>query len=306
MKKYLKLVLVLSTFVPALGCLNQDAPDCMIQQLYSDISYHAHESSCSLFYKCISGIRYELKCKTGFRFNLQLGTCDFSENVPCVLCNMEDTGGGDRGCPPTPTCTIPEAGQTKPYPEDCNYYIYCDITGVAIQRRCPIGQEFSPSSKRCTTPEIAGCPKCYITTPLPSTTTPSTPICPETGSCEGLTEGTLLPYPSDCSKYLYCKADESTTETTTLDPCPLPLCQPILEWGATKPHPKNCSLYIYCEMTGTVKVRTCPIGRQFSPTKSRCEDPATAGCVLCSVTTTTSEMTTTEEITETPSESTSQ
>ncbi|KAF4526448.1 hypothetical protein B566_EDAN014060 [Ephemera danica] len=63
-------------------------------------------------------------------------------------------------CPETPTCSIEEADQRKPYPPDCTKFIYCQANGSTSIQDCPRGKQFGPELLYCADPEIANCPLC--------------------------------------------------------------------------------------------------------------------------------------------------
>lgn len=63
-------------------------------------------------------------------------------------------------CPDTPTCNA-ELGILKPYPPDCNSYIYCLEEQRFEIRHCEAGDNFSPTQLACLPPEEAKCPLCF-------------------------------------------------------------------------------------------------------------------------------------------------
>lgn len=113
---------------------------------------------------------------------------------------------------PFDPCAGVEEGVLVPYPNDCTKFLQCYSPNPLIFN-CAEGQEFSPSLKRCMAPWYANCTMTATTAkPLTSTTKLPVTITTTTESnqspndiCEGKPEGSLVPYPHNCSKYIVCQ-----------------------------------------------------------------------------------------------------
>lgn len=111
---------------------------------------------------------------------------------------------------PSDPCAGVEDGVLVPYPNDCTKFIQCYYQNPLILN-CAEGQEFSPLLKRCMAAWYANCTMTATTT-RPFTTTTKLPVTTTTESnqspndiCVGKPEGSLVPYPHNCSKYIVCQ-----------------------------------------------------------------------------------------------------
>ncbi|XP_033157404.1 chitin-binding domain protein cbd-1 [Drosophila mauritiana] len=106
---------------------------------------------------------------------------------------------------PDPCDGAPE-GKLVPYPDDCSKFIQC-IQPDPIVYDCREGQEFSAALERCMAPWFANCSIPATTIPpvtIPTTTTTTEKPSPN-GICADKPEGSLVPYPGNCSKYIACE-----------------------------------------------------------------------------------------------------
>ncbi|KAF4518264.1 hypothetical protein B566_EDAN010410 [Ephemera danica] len=62
-------------------------------------------------------------------------------------------------CPATPTCGTSDTGARKPYPPDCEKYIYCTGTEAQLSL-CPVDNHFSSTENVCRPIAEANCPLC--------------------------------------------------------------------------------------------------------------------------------------------------
>jgi len=109
------------------------------------------------------------------------------------------------GSEPDPCDGAPE-GKLVPYPDDCSKFIQC-IQPDPIVYDCREGQEFSAALERCMAPWFANCSIPATTIPpvtIPTTTTTTEKPSPN-GICADKAEGSLVPYPGNCSKYIACE-----------------------------------------------------------------------------------------------------
>ncbi|EDV51495.2 mucin-2 [Drosophila erecta] len=114
------------------------------------------------------------------------------------------TTASTPGSQPNP-CDGAPAGKLVPYPDDCTRFIQC-IQPVPIVYNCHEGQEFSAALERCMAPWYANCSIPATTIPpvtTPTTTTTTIKPSPD-GICADKAEGSLVPYPGNCSKYIAC------------------------------------------------------------------------------------------------------
>jgi hypothetical protein len=83
-----------------------------------------------------------------------------------------------------------------PHPTDCSSFFVCAEGELAGNFTCPLPLLFDPIQQTCTKADHA---QCFL-------------------SCEG--KDGLLPHPTDCSKFLFCKKGSPTIEVFD---CPEPL-----------------------------------------------------------------------------------
>lgn len=112
--------------------------------------------------------------------------------------------------PQSDPCEGVAVGDLVPYPNDCTKFIQCNSPNPVVFD-CVEGQEFSAQLKRCMAPWFANC-TITPTTEAPLTSTTELPDIKTTGAspsphdfCEGKTDGSLVPYPNNCSKYIVCQ-----------------------------------------------------------------------------------------------------
>ncbi|KAF4521717.1 hypothetical protein B566_EDAN012165 [Ephemera danica] len=112
---------------------------------------------------------------------------------------LPSTGSTMSYCDSQPQCDPEFPYTTLPYIEDCTKYIYCDVNGTEIIRLCPEFEEYSVQLEICTDPEIADCINC----PDHSTVA----YCDYQPHCTLELAFSLLPYITDCTKFIYCTED---------------------------------------------------------------------------------------------------
>lgn len=110
-------------------------------------------TNCRKYITCkANGKQEKGTCKTG--------TC-FSRT--CQDCVKDREGGNCEGPRPTPDdpCELEEQcdpGDKKCHPCNCNKFFKCTDDEEWELETCAGGQHFSPSTKKCTTPDKAKCP----------------------------------------------------------------------------------------------------------------------------------------------------
>jgi hypothetical protein len=119
----------------------------------------------------------------------------------------------DLPSPPAFDCSNLTHG-SYPHPTDCSSFFICMDGELAGEYTCPPSQLFDPIQQTCTIPEVV---LCYFT-------------------CEGR-EG-LLPHPTDCSKYVFCREGNSLIEVYD---CPEPLLFDPILLKCDLPQLVNCS-----------------------------------------------------------------
>jgi hypothetical protein len=282
-----------------------ESPTCSV---YDFDVLKPYPNNCSVYIHCDAGIMYMESCPIGLEFSPMELQCMTPDTANCPTC-----GGKIRvvrelraACPPTPNCGIFDDGIKKVYPPDCTKYILCSAGSSSIQS-CPLGQEFSPTQKVCTSPALALCPVCGgvdTTTTSPPTTTTVTAEPTTENSTEPSTTPAPVTLPIEYNTTIIPTTIPETIPTTQAPPiCPVtPTCG-TFDDNIKKPYPPDCTKYVFCQF-GSASIQSCPVGQEFSPTQKRCMSPELALCPYCVVgqatTTTTSTSTTTPSTTTTP------
>ncbi|XP_017059382.1 uncharacterized protein LOC108100140 [Drosophila ficusphila] len=173
-----------------------------------------YQENCQWFIKCVDDSSYMMGiCSSGEFFDPLSGECGFDvspeacrESFTTVVTEttQESTTVTTESTPKTEVdpCEGAAEGKLVPYPDDCTKFIQC-VWPTPKVYDCREGQEFSASLERCMAPWYANCS-------IPATTTTAFPITTTTlpsqdGFCEGKGEGSLVPYPGNCSKYIVCR-----------------------------------------------------------------------------------------------------
>ncbi|XP_012220171.1 peritrophin-1 [Linepithema humile] len=136
------------------GC---DACPPKINNEWPDAKLPAENGDCRKYYVCVRGNPEERLCAAG--------TC-FSRT--CQDCVKNREGGNCGSLPPSTTTTTSRRPPTPPpvcqpdgdrQQHDCNCVLYyeCHIDLGWVQETCRGGLHFSPTEKRCMTPDKAGC-----------------------------------------------------------------------------------------------------------------------------------------------------
>ncbi|XP_063917514.1 probable chitinase 10 isoform X3 [Zophobas morio] len=162
---------------------------------YNDIRCYGHDGeyypdiACDRFVYCELGWGREFSCPTGLYFNEKESKCGpFSESF-CA---------GDPRCNPDGTPDL------LPDLTDCTKYVEC-YGGYSYSMSCRDGLWFSADQKTCVPPEESGC--------IASTTVPSTSKLPDHDPrCIG-NQGSLVPHPQSCDKFLECHQSRTFERT---------------------------------------------------------------------------------------------
>nr|XP_022904614.1 chondroitin proteoglycan-2-like [Onthophagus taurus] len=239
-----------------------------------------HDSDCSKFYKCETGVAIVYDCPAGLYFNPVLSVCDYPEEVDCNGSggnggstsptqgttdggNGGSTGGGSTGGGSTgggssggPECPAVDGEFVTLFPhEDCTKFWKCD-RGVAVEKDCPAGLYFNPTLFVCDYPEDAGCDGTGIgggTTPTPTQGTTD-------GGNGGSTGGGSTGGGSTGG------GSSGGPECPAVDG----------EFVTLFPH-EDCTKFWKCDR-GVAVEKDCPAGLYFNPTLFVCDYPEDAGC----------------------------
>jgi hypothetical protein len=169
-----------------------------------------YEGDCRKYWQCIGADMTLQDCPNYLLFDESRQLCDFPETVNCDDTTRTPDPWTTR--PPTtrnpttpadndPRCT----GQGLSYwshPIYCNKYIEC-YNGGSYEMNCPAGLYFSQEKRHCVNPSESECGRTEPPTHGPTSERPTDwtphPDCPWPES-----EGKLMPYPGDCTKFYEC------------------------------------------------------------------------------------------------------
>ncbi|XP_017134857.1 uncharacterized protein LOC108151010 [Drosophila miranda] len=283
--------------------------------------YASYPEDCRKYIVCVSPVPIAFYCMEGYYFNEALQKCVDFQLSDCPKGETTTLSPSYTTPTPSPTVCLNNAGNTVPFPDNCQWFLRCVDDLVYMMGVCGSGEFFDPLTGQCgsdVSPEA--CRWDYDSTTLglgttddPTTlSTPSTPTTEAIDPCEGMPDGKLVPYPSDCSKFIKCVrplpivydcADgqefsaflercmapwvanctipATTTPlpfspTTDGTPAPDSFCAYQAE-GSLVPYPGNCSKYIVCQDPIPVGY-ACADGEEFSPTDLACMEPRLACC----------------------------
>ncbi|KAH8364795.1 hypothetical protein KR084_011721, partial [Drosophila pseudotakahashii] len=206
-----------TTSSPGLTTPNPDSSICF-NNTGNNLTY---QENCQWFIRCTDDSSYMMGiCGSGEFFDPWTGDC--GANVSPEACReiyttvvtetTEDSTtpmiNPSTPRPNTDPCEGAPEGKLVPYPDDCTKFIQC-VQPSPIVYNCREGQEFSASLERCMAPWYANCS-------IPATTAPSTPTTPTTPAtttttpspaslCADKSDGSMVPYPRNCSKYIVCQ-----------------------------------------------------------------------------------------------------
>ncbi|RXG56745.1 hypothetical protein Avbf_15987 [Armadillidium vulgare] len=180
-----------------------------------------------------------------------LGSCDFDD-----LCDV------------TNDCEGKEAGTLIQDPLDCHNFYECilNVQGEVVVSNayitCPAGEYFDEENQRCTTETFQCSNKC------------SKHLCPKT--CDGLPDGTRIPYPNNCNEFEVCFNDE---ENRVFGSCSdeFPYFNGTgKEEGTLIQDPLDCHNFYECvldvqdEVVVSDVYITCPAGEYFDEENQQC------------------------------------
>jgi hypothetical protein len=107
-----------------------------------------------------------------------------------------------------PNCAQKAIGSLHEHEDSCQYFYRCNEAGVAIAYSCPEGQYFrGTKGDICVPAEQVTCERCpprvQSTAGRHADECPA--VCPATEQCTSV--GQWLPYPPDCTQYIYCDSN---------------------------------------------------------------------------------------------------
>ncbi|XP_065359263.1 chitin-binding domain protein cbd-1-like [Calliphora vicina] len=284
--------------------------------------------NCSKYIECAKPIPIGFSCMSDLEFS--------SEAQECVEPSASDCGLTTTNTPsntptlPTPTkpynqCTNKPDFTLLPYEENCTMFIIC-LEDMEHWAYCKTGEYFDLTEAKClASANEESCRASSTTEPTTITTQD-----PNLGPCYNKPDGSKIPYPNNCTKYIECHyplnvgydcpqglefsahyeecvepnlADCSiktsptmptTTEITTT-PQPVETCE-NKPTGTTLSYPEDCSKYYMC-INGQEKLTNCMPQSYYDPATGECDNDvsptACQGPIAATTTTESSETNTT-------------
>ncbi|KAH8239752.1 hypothetical protein KR032_007554, partial [Drosophila birchii] len=180
-----------------------------------------YQENCQWFIRCVDDSSYMMGiCSTEEFFDPLTGECgpdvlpdacrnNYATTTTISTTDTDSTESSTTAITPstpgteTDPCEGVPNGKLVPYPNDCTKFIAC-VQPYPLVYDCVIGQEFSAALERCMAPWYANCSIILTTTQAPLTTEPQETPLPNS-FCDDKSEGTLVPYPNNCSKYIVCQ-----------------------------------------------------------------------------------------------------
>lgn len=145
-------------------------------------------TECEAFFTCVRQSQVPGRCPDGFYFNEERQLCDNQWNVVCLLCTGEEPEEPEPE-PEEPSEEVDPANvpvpEFFPIENECRKYTLC-ANGVGFLRECSPGLMFNPVSRTCELEANVDC----IESICPNNVNPM--------------EATMVPDPTDCSRYYIC------------------------------------------------------------------------------------------------------
>ncbi|KAM7358142.1 uncharacterized protein ACRADG_003199 [Cochliomyia hominivorax] len=278
---------------------------CANQSLGEKVPY---PENCSKYIICESPIPVGVNCAQGLEFSTAAQECVVSSESDCGLLTttMPPVTKPLNQCTNRPDFTL------LPYEQNCGMFIVC-LHDLEHWAYCPQGEYFDLLEGQCIkTDNEDACHVNSTTTPTTTTTTeaPITTTTPDPnlGPCYNKPNGTKIPYPNNCTKYIECQYplnvgydcpaglefsvhyDEcvlpeladcsikttSTTMTTTEKTTTTTAAAAASETcenkptGSTLPYPQDCSKYYMC-INGQELLTNCMPNSYYDPATGDCD-----------------------------------
>ncbi|KAH8270366.1 hypothetical protein KR018_008811, partial [Drosophila ironensis] len=298
----------------------------------NETQYAGYPDDCRKYVICISPVPIAFYCPENLFFNQAVQKCVEWELSDCPQDETTTVDPGYTIPPPETSICFNKTGSNLPFLENCEWFIRCVGDDSYMMGVCSTGEFFDPWSGECgpdvapdaclgdsqTTDSVTETTEAIQTTEVPTTSTPTaTTPSNEVDPCEDQPEGKYVPYPDDCTKFIYCtwptpvvydcvegqefsaalercmapwyaNCSIITTTTTTQVPSTTTITVPETSAppnsfcdgqieGSMVSYPRNCSKFIICESPIPVGYE-CPIGEEFSPIDLTCMDANLAGC----------------------------
>lgn len=265
-----------------------------------------YPDSCTKYIVCQQPAPVALECPNDWYFNAATKQCDFPQNVTCNIGPITTTTTTSPGGSTTTTTTttagpidntcmgLPE-GQRLPYDKNCQLFIECLGSNLWMYKSCPAGEYYDAMTSNCR--GDVGPTACQA----PPTVAPTVP---PTGPCAGVSDGSMVPYPNNCTKYIICQSpipigqdcglgfefNAAMQQCTTVESAECSIkttttvitsttigseCLNASSWE-TFPYPDDCSKYIVCS-DGKQQIVPCVSGYYNLDTR-RCEVGVSETC----------------------------
>ncbi|EDW69719.1 uncharacterized protein Dvir_GJ13404, isoform A [Drosophila virilis] len=236
-----------------------------------------YPDDCSKYIKCDRPIAAAYDCADGDEFSPVLRECMEASLANCTVGTTPGHTESTTG-PTTPSWPGSTTGSDTT----------TDSTSNPASTTTP---EISTTSETSTTPETSE--PSSSTTPETTTTQRTTTPAPSGGICSGKPNGTLVPYPNNCGKYIVCQ-----------EPIPIGYdCPENLEFSPTELECMDPEL-ANCEPRPTTATTTAPTTTEWTTTPSCDTSPNTTPTTPTTTTTPDTTGSTTPETSETDSTST--
>uniref|UniRef100_A0A1I8NW68 Chitin-binding type-2 domain-containing protein n=1 Tax=Stomoxys calcitrans TaxID=35570 RepID=A0A1I8NW68_STOCA len=284
-----------------------------------------YPDDCIKYIVCATPIPTAYYCPSGLQFSTSAQECVEPIDSDCGVISTTTEQTSPSPTMPWNECTGLPDFTLLPYEENCAMFIVC-IKNLVHFAYCDTGEYFDVALGTCS--KTANSNSCIYdnstttTTELPiTTTTKSTTITttiatttrdPNLGPCDGMPDGTKVPYPDNCNKYIVCQnpisvgydcpagtefsaeklecvapelancsiktTTEATTTTTTEATTPKEedVCdnQPN---GSTQTYPEDCTKYYMC-VNGKSKLVSCMPNSYYNPLSGQCDSTSATEC----------------------------
>ncbi|XP_016982970.1 mucin-5AC [Drosophila rhopaloa] len=196
----------------------------------------SYPNDCSKYIKCDRPIAEAFDCEKGDEFSVELEKCVDASLANCSIKTTTTPAGDDSSSSTTePTTesstistTVLSTLSTTESTTELSTESSTELSTVSTTESTTESSTQVPTES--TTISTTSEPESSSTEPATTTTGASTTAKPAEGVCDGKTDGSLVPYPRNCSKYIECQypipvgfdcadgLEFSPTELTCMDP----------------------------------------------------------------------------------------
>lgn len=253
-------------------------------------NYIKHQTNCSKFLSCGSGLYLEMECPARLHFNAEKKICDWPKDAGCTSSNnnkfppVVDPIANSTAWPGNKCVQSTHRNNPRlaPYENNCDKFLIC--TGIWSIMNCPTSLQFSVETGHCEHPHNVRCAS--------TATTAIQPQCTR--------EGERSMHPMNCRKFYVCRSgmlieticpdgllfSEASSEClpergsscgpllTTPAFDSLPACN--IE-GVLFPNYEDCKKFFICN-GGTLVSQSCPPHKFFSVRHNNCQVKIVAVC----------------------------